>query len=839
MHSLLRAIRKLCRRIYFVSHRGRMASELAEEMEAHLEMMPSDRRSRFGNTTALREESADVWSWIWLHQFLQDLSYGARTLRKAPAFTLGAALVLALGVGVNLAEFQIFDAMLFHRLHVRDVDSLLQLSRISKRNHLLGFPSGAAEFYRAQNSSFAWLISEETLEATVDADTAQRSSLVSANYFAALGLVPSWGRLLDARDSRPDAPAVVVLGYQYWQTHFAADPHVVGRIVHVNNQPVQIVGVLPYSFDGLWTTRIALWLPVAIRPLILPGSTPPPQDFSRASQELVGKLKSGVSQAAGEAELMSLTRELIRQQPRSFRDDEHIQTQVLQESMAYNAKRSPPVFILIVMILLVLVSACANLGNMLMARGFARRREIDIRLAIGASRPRLVRQLMTENLLLAILGTAAGLAFGAITARLLMIWLDAPPSIRVSIGWPIFFAGFVLTLFSTVAFGLPSALQIVSSKHRKSRLRQILVGLQVAVSCLLLIAVGVLAHSGILEASLDLTFDYNNMVVIYPQLYTQNLPVAIKRQKLDALATRLSGLPGVDAVTLAVSPPLGGRRFLDSLPGLPHIYRNAVATSYFTMMNLPVVRGRTFLPGEQNAVIVSESAARAVWPNQDPVGKIWNLWGAQRTVVGVVKDSGANLLADPESIEAYIPLQGADLENAAIVLHTRGDPGPLMHMVPATAASSNETVSVSLMRSSRDAYLNGMQRLVILLGLIGAVATALAAAGMFALVAFAVAQRKRELGIRLAIGAKPRHILGILLGQNAKPTAAGAIGGAILAVILSRLVRSFIFLRHSETIDIAGFAAGLVCFALVAVLATLSPAMRALRIDPSETLREE
>jgi ABC-type antimicrobial peptide transport system permease subunit len=253
-------------------------------------------------------------------------------------------------------------------------------------------------------------------------------------------------------------------------------------------------------------------------------------------------------------------------------------------------------------------------------------------------------------------------------------------------------------------------------------------------------------------------------------------------------------------------------------------------------MHLPILRGRTFLEGEQNAVIVSESAARAVWPNQDPVGKIWSLAGADRTVAGIVKDSGANLLADADSIEAYISIQGAEWERSALILHSRGDPASLARLVPAAV---KEPVSVSLMRTSRENFLEGQRRIATLIGSIGALASVLAAAGMFALIAFAVAQRKRELGIRIAIGAKRRHILSVLLIQNTKPMMGGAVAGTILAMVLSRVVRSFVILPNGDVADPTGFAAGLALFALVAALATLSPAMRALRIDPSETLRDE
>ncbi len=833
----MRNARKFWRRLRYLIERRQLERELAEEMDAHREMMPADRRLQFGNTTRLREESREMWSWIWLEQLWQDLGYGARTLRRAPGFTAGAVAILALGIGVNLAEFQIFDALLFHRFAVAEADSILQLSRVSRQRSNRGFPSGAIAFYRNHSNSFAWLVSEDTtLGPIVEGETGLRSSLVSENYFRSLGVVPAWGRLLDARDGQPGAPLVAVLGYEYWQSHWGSDPHAVGRFLHINNQSFEIVGVLPYTFDGLSSRRIAVWLPAGVRPLLLQGSPPIPHDFSRATNTLFGKLKTGISRAAGEAELTSLTRALIRSQPHSFQDGERIQSEAVQRAMIYRVARSPAMAIFIAMILLILLSACANLGNMLLARGLVRQREIDIRVAVGAGRGRMLRQLMTENLLLATLGTAAGLAFGAASAHLLLRELNAPLSIHLTMSWPIFAAGAALICISTLAFGLPAAWQTIRASHRKVSLRQNLVGVQVAVSCLLLISSSVLAHKGIISAAVNVAFDYRNMIVIDPQLYTRNLPAPIVKEKLEALTARLKALPGVQGVTAAVAPPFGGRVLLESLPGLPRIYRDAVAPSYFSVMQLPIVRGRTFYEGERDAVIVSESAARAIWPDGDAVGKIWDFAGAARTVTGIAKDSGANLIGDPDSIEAYTPIEGSNLAGSALIIHSRTDPGLFARMLPATL---QEAVSVSFMRAFRDNFIEGQNKLITLIASVGALATVLAAAGMFALVGFAVAQRKRELGIRIAIGAKRHHILETLLLQNVTPTIAGAIAGVILAAIFSRILRSFILLPNGGAVDVIGFAGGLAFFALVAALATLSPALRALRIDPSETLREE
>jgi predicted permease len=832
-------MRKLWRQIYFLINRRNVERELAEEMETHRDMMPPDRQSDFGNTGRLQEQSRDAWSWTWIEQTIQDLRYGARSLFHSPGFTLGAAAILTLGVGVNLAEFQVFDSLIFHRLTFRDADVALQLSRVTHQGRRLGFPAAAAEFYRAENRSFAWILAEDTsFDLTIEAQSA-RADFVSPDYFTSLAVVPAYGRLFDARDSEPGAPLVAVLGYAYWQTHWAADPQVVGRVVRINNRPVQIAGIVPAGFAGLSPRNAAVWMPVSSRPNLILGSLPLPEDFALSSFALYGKLKPGVPLAAATAELTALTRELSQRQPRSFSADDRMEGVRVQDTLSRSLTRTPAIGIFIVMIFLVLISACANLGNMLVARGIARQREISVRIAIGAGRARIVRQLMTESFLLAVLGAAAGLAFGSLAAHLLMIALNAPPDIQIALRWPTFAAAFGLVILSMIAFGLPAALQTVNPNRPKKRLRQSLIGLQVSVSCLLLIASGVLVHNGVKMSAIDIVFDYQNMVVVDPQLFTANLSPAVIHGKLDALTERLAALPGVDQVTAVESPPLGNRPTLDNLAGLPPIYRNAVAPTYFKAMTLAFVRGQTFLPGEQNSAIVSESAARAIWPSQDPVGKTWTFAGADRTVVGVVKDSGANLIVDADSVEAYIPLEGRALPSAILILHSRTDPAALLRLVHSAGDSVNQTVLASLVRTSRDNYVQGVQKLATLIGSIGAVASALAAAGMFALVAFSVAQRRREFGIRMAIGARGGQILKLLLSQNAKPVVVGCVIGAVLAAALTRLLRAHIQLPTNETVDPVGFALGLGCFLVIAILAALSPALRALKIDPSATLREE
>lgn len=238
-------MRKLWRQIYFLIHRRSIERELAEEMAIHRDMMPTERQGDFGNTGRLQEQSREAWSWAWLAQLRQDLAYGARVLLHSPGFTLGAVAILTLGVGVNLAEFQVFDALIFHRLTFRDADVALQLSRVTHQGRSFGFSAAAVEFYRSQNRSFQWLLAEGIgLDLTIESESV-RAEFVSPDYFTSLGIVPAYGRLFDSPDAEPGAPLVAVLGYAHWQTRWAADPQIVGRVVRINNRPVRITGVLP------------------------------------------------------------------------------------------------------------------------------------------------------------------------------------------------------------------------------------------------------------------------------------------------------------------------------------------------------------------------------------------------------------------------------------------------------------------------------------------------------------------------------------------------------------------------------------------------------------------
>jgi ABC-type antimicrobial peptide transport system permease subunit len=362
-----------------------------------------------------------------------------------------------------------------------------------------------------------------------------------------------------------------------------------------------------------------------------------------------------------------------------------------------------------------------------------------------------------------------------------------------------------------------------------------LVANQLSVSCVLLILTGVFAARGILAASFDLTFDYRNVILIDPQLLLkEGMPDDLQR-KLDALSARFSELPAVEGVSVATGAPLR-RRFDNSDMRFPRVFRTAVAPSFFEVMGLSVVRGRTFVPGEQNAVIVSESAARSLWPNQDPLGQLWNVSGEKRTVVGVVQDTGEDL--DSLTFHAYLPISDRDAERGLLIVRTSGEPTSLVSVIPRVAAELDESVVVIPMSALVERRRQGDHTLTTVFGSIALVATGLAGAGMFALIAFTVVQRTREIGIRIAMGATRRDLLFGLMRIHAEPLAGGLLKGAIGGVMLLLFVRVFWY-PVPFVLLLGGLVLGLLCFLAFAAAATVIPTLRALRIDPSAAFRSE
>ncbi len=828
---------KLLRRIGYLLNRGALERDLQDEMSAHREMLATNRQASFGSTLRLREESRDVWGFVWLDQLRQDLAYGMRQMRRSQGFTLMAITVLALGVGLNLAVFHVVNAIFYNRISVRDSAILQRIIRQSPARKLYAFPSAIAAFYSENASQFAYLVTEHAGITTVsfENDPANvRSQFVSGNYFKALGVTPLLGRVLEPRDAAPGAEHVnAVLSYGYWQRRFGGDPNVVTRTVYVNRKPVQVVGIAPVEFDGLVPGHADLWLPEALRPRLVDGA-PPGDEYRRPDTALFGVLKPGVSAAAAGEQVRALAAQMRAQYPNAFDDNEVIRSQPLGD----DERNLGPYLFLIPMVLLVLLSSCANLGNMLLARGLARAHEIDTRVAVGAGRWRVVRQLMTENLLLAACGAFAGLFVARVGAHLFLALFGASPDIRIVTNWSVVLAAGALALFSTLMFGLAPAIAAARRGRPATSARRTLLAIQVAVSCVLLICSGLMSRGAQRLTATGSRMDFTKIVIIEPGLASANLSAASARQALSGLQQQVSQLPGVAGVTIAGGAPIFGVR-VQNTPGLPTTFWQSVDPSYFRLMQVPIVRGRNFLPAEPDTnIIVSESAARFRWPNEDPIGKRWGQLDDGPTVIGVAADTEATAFRNASAIEAYTPLPDQYAANAVLIARTTDDPRPQLQNFRGAATVSGLIPSVWLLQSQVDRMIEHAGMATGLIASLGSIGSFLAGIGIFGLVAFSVAERTREIGLRIALGAGRRGIMRALFAQYTGPLALGSAVGIALAYALIRSIGSQMILGLND-FDPLGYLLGLASFLLIVFAAILIPVRRALRIDPASALRWE
>ena len=826
---------RFLRRAWALLHRGSLERQLEEDMAAHREMMPAERRRYFGSDLRLREEAADHWGWTWLDHLRQDLGYGLRQLRRSPGFTATAIGVLALGIGVNLAEAHLFEALL-HRLHVRDLDSLCHFYRFDPRDVASRVSLPEIDFYRRNNTVLSALIAETNLSSPLymAEDTARlKCSLVSGNYFGELGVAPLYGRLLDEQDDRPGAAPTAVLAYDYWQSRFGGDASVMRTGVRINGKPVAVVGIVPPQFGGLdWHPEV--WV-ADFQQEYLTGHALQPNDFSVRASSMYGRLKPGVSREAAQEHFRVLTAELSKQQPLYVDRSEWLKVEPAQARRILHPAEVLLLSTFILLVLMVLFSACANLGNMLLARGLARRHEIEVRLAVGASGLRVMRQLMTENLLLAALGTLAALIVGRASAGLLLRMVGAPSDLILTTDWRVVLAGVALGVAAMLAFGLAPAMQSVRGGPKATRARKILVSVQVAASCALLILSSFFTRA--MERSFlgVVAFDYSRMALVDPMLYLHQESPASAREEALEIAARLRGTPGVEGASLSTNPPemrghvvhLGGRQLaIDEVDG-----------TYFATMRMALLAGHIFGPDEPDAVVIGESAARQLWPNESPLGKRLTIEQRSHTVAGVVKDSGLSQAWTPEAVEVYLPVSDQHAANATLVVRTARDAAQMAGALRPAATIVGANVVVYTFRGLIEQRFTAVRKMLRVVGSLAGVASLLALLGIFGLLAFTVVQRTREIGVRMALGARGRDILGIVLGQYAVPFGAGSLCGMALAGASAAVIRRIVF--GFMPFDVWSFGAGLALFGAVALAASVAPARRALRVDPASALRWE
>jgi predicted permease len=841
------------RRLRYLWNRGRIERELSDEMDFHREMAQREGRANFGNALHLREEARESWGWMWLDRLRQDVRYAARMLYRSPGLSLAAILMLAIGIGVNVAVFGFFDLMVLRPLNVRDPNSLLRFHRRSPQAYAFALPYPEMAFFREHTRTLSAVLAINSSRVAIEGEDKQADAhFVTPDFFTELGAIPVIGRtLLPTHDEAP----VVVLSHGFWRRHFGGDPLVVGRTLEINGKPATIAGVVPAEFAGLSIEVPALWAPIALQPYFAAGSKLL-TDFAVESPgvQMFGRLKPGISPHAAEEELGLLAAELRKQAPNGIWENESLPSDPggYAQSLTMNGRRGTgtesrgsELYQILALVgslgLLILSVACANLGSLLLARGVSREREIGIRLAVGAGGGRLVRQLFTESLLLALLGSAAGLGLGYVVLRSLLAFSGAPAWLTAVPDWRIVLfsvaAGFAAALF----FGLMPALQIARQRHRTTVMRQILIGAQVAASCVLLIVAGLLGRALNRAISAQPGFDYQGVIAIDPALARHGYTAAKSRAYLDALQARLKTLPGVQSTSLVLAPPLGHVTISSTIVTdgrAVNVIMNHVDPEFLATMKIPLVRGRNLERGDTRSVVVGDSLARSLWPGEDPLGKKFNV-GEDYTVVGVAGSARMIRTEDSDAVEVYMPIVPGDLSALSVLVRTSGSLAELARAAVQTAHSLDPSAfpEVATLKSGMARKVEAAQATAIAVSAMGGIAQLLACLGIVGVVSYAVSQRTKEIGIRMALGAKPGHVLRVVLARLVIPVTLGLVAGVFGAAMLSQALRGQLFgVSH---LDPAAYASAIgIFFATVAVAAIL-PARRALRVDPLRALRWE
>ena len=632
---------ELLRRIAYLWNRRRLEREMAEEMAYHRELMAPDRRTNFGDDLRLREDAREMWGWTWLDRVHQDLTYGARVLRNAPGFTLTAMLVLVLGIGVPLSAFRVVLGDL-QAGTAPDPASLVHLTRRAPGAHMTVLTYPELVFYAANAKSFRNVIGVSRRNPGVFSEAAVGGppesvpepinvAFATSNYFPEFGIAPTLGRALTPDDERPDAEPVAVIGEQFWRRRLGGDPSVIGRAVRVNGKILRVVGVMPRSAKA----GDDVWMPLVHQPYVVDGSTLL-TDWS-AALDLYARLRPGVSPEASQQETLALAVRLRERWPDRVWQGEYLEARPIL-AFDSNSAELQIVVTAAALVLLLLVAASANLGTLVLARGVAREREIRVRMALGASRLRIVRQLFTESLLLAVLSGVCALLLSTVVVE--VIQLQSNSGAGLVPDWRALVATFAAAMLAALVFGLPPAFRLTSLVPRGGRARTIFLGAQVAVSCLLLVLSSHLLNGRQRLGAAEPGFDHRQLVWISPGLKAHGYDGPAAQAYLELLRARTAGMPGVTSTSQVWLGPWSDLHMGANWMGRQYA-GNRVDPQFLETMGMRLVRGRNFRPGEDRVALVSEATARALWPDPDSnhaaLGKTLP-WGRDgQTVIGVVR----------------------------------------------------------------------------------------------------------------------------------------------------------------------------------------------------------
>ncbi|MPY90333.1 MAG: FtsX-like permease family protein [Luteitalea sp.] len=878
--------------------RRRIEAELDAELRDHVERQVADymragvtepearRRARleFGGLEPVKEQCRDVRGTRVIQETVQDVRYACRVLRKSPGFMVAAVTSLALGIGANTAIFSLIDAVMLKSLPVREPDRLIEL--LTDRGGgkpFNAFSSQALVHFRDHQTTLDGVIASTNSRFFVGFDDAPlemaKGQYVTGDFFPALSVPALLGRTIQPSDDRHGAARVAVLSYAYWQRRFGGDPGVLGRRMTLDDHAFTIVGVTAPAFRGtLVGQNVDVWIPLVAEPLLRKESWTASAGYKWL--QLLGRVKAGRSfeQARAELETMFQT-DVIEAELATLNDarpDHPARSWRLVVEPARTGlsmvrqQYAEPLLLLLAVSGIVLLIACVNVANLLLARASARRHEIAVRLSLGAARSRVVRQLLTESMLLASAGAALGIAFAYIGCRYLLdffatgrtpITLEVQPDLRM--------LAFTATLAvaTGLLFGLGPAWRAtlqaqgaslmgsgrVHGRRDRRVLSRVLIGSQVALSVIMLVCAGLFLRSLFNLRSIDTGFDRDSVLLISTDASRSRLTPDAQRTTFRETLTRLGAMPGVHSASLTLHTPIegGGTSLTFLLKGQDGTVREAqnvhvhwVSPDYFATLRTPIHSGRDFrwqdTVSGPNVAIINQAMARQHFGHQSPLGQHITLDAATYEIVAVVGDAKYLELRNVVPPTVYFNAFQQDDVSGQFAIRTAGGPLALAAAARATIRAAAPAVAITSVRTLTeqvDASIVRERMLGVLSGFFAALGLLLAAVGLYGVMAYMVTRRTSEIGIRMALGARPSRIAAMVMREAFVLTAAGVVVGSLAALLLSRSLASLLFgLTPTDPLTMSAVAIVMVATGLAAAYL---PSRRAARLDPTVALRTE
>jgi predicted permease len=899
--------------------RKRLERDLEKELHFHIETQVAEKmrsgipegearrltRLEFGGIEQIKEDCRKRRGTLWLEYLVQDIRFGLRQLRKSPGFTSIALLSLALGIGANTAIFSLVNAIMLRPLPVQNPSELVLFGDGRAQGSTDSIPDGNWRLFsysffhdfRKQATSYAGIAAVNSSQVVGKASVAgsayqtTRIDLVSGSYFSVLGVPAFLGRtIVESDDNVPGANPVAVASYPWFQHHFNGDPSALGKTIRIQSHNYTLIGVARPGFAGASVGQSAdLWIPLSMQAEISPG----PNSLDNKLYQflcIIGRLKPGVQPAQASAETNLLFKKIMRgylgPQPsqKHIEDIAHAAIELTPGKCGISPMRadfSLPLEILMTIVALVLLIACANIANMLLARGVARTREIAVRMALGASRGRIVSQLLIESVLLSVAGAAAGILL-AWKASVVLFRMATPGinpvPLNLAPDLPVLAFTLGLTVLTALLFGCLPALRATgfeftpalkdgrgssSVSARGALARSLIVG-QIALSVLLLVVAGLFVRSLIHLTSIDTGFDKHNVLIFYLDSSTADLPHGtpdeIRSVRLqEQIESRVQSIPGVQSDSFSFFTfNTGAWSDLVLFQGVPRtpanadeVYFNITGNGYFTTMGIPLIAGRTFdaqdTQKSPGVAVINETMARRFFPNGSAIGHRFGVGETpdhpgEKEVIGVVKDAKYTGLSEGKLMAAYFPCtQNVGFFSDFAVRYAPGaNQREIVARVRSSIADINSNIlvnSVGSLEEQVDASIAQQSLIARLTSFFGIVAVFLACIGIYGLLSYSVARRTSELGIRLALGAQSRTLLWLVLRESLLLLVIGLAIGIPIALSSTRILKSLLY--ELSPLDPVAISASIVAVAVMTIAAAWLPARRATRINPIQALRAE